>query len=316
MKMRLVPAALGGFALAIALILVFTYISPQTYESRMPGAGPIATITSTTTETATTTFTSTTTTTPPPSSASSTTATKTITTSSQTSLTTSSTVSTTTVTTTATSTVSSTTLSTTTAATTQTVTATTTSATTVTSTQPAQTTTLTSAVKVALPTEIAYTTVGVAVIAIIIAAIVVTRRNLASANQLAATTTATAAAGAEAQPTPAVKIGYEVDPEFMGEVKEEGKAVGYWISLPRGTSRDIKVTLKPVGAPTQTIIPRLLSLPKGVIGTFNPPSLELEEPKSETVTLTLEISNDTEPGVHILSITTGPSTEKLYLVVE
>lgn len=148
-------------------------------------------------------------------------------------------------------------------------------------------------------------------IAIIIAAIVVTRRNLASANHPAATTTEI-----ETQPTPMVKVGYEVDPEFMGEVREEGKTVGNWISLPRGTSRDIKVTLKLAGAPTQITIPRFLSPPKGVTGTFNPPSLTLEETKTETVTLTLEISDDTQSGVYILSITTGPSTEKLYLIVE
>jgi len=155
------------------------------------------------------------------------------------------------------------------------------------------------------------------VIAIIIAAIVVTRRNLASATQLATTTTATAtASGTEVQPQPAVKINYEVDPEFMGEVKEEGKTIGYWISLPRGTSRDTKVTLKLTGAQSQIIIPKLLSPPKGVSGAFNPPSITLEEPKSETVTLTLEISSDTQSGVYILSITAGPSTEKIYIIVE
>ena len=153
-------------------------------------------------------------------------------------------------------------------------------------------------------------------IAIILAAIVVTRRNLASATQLAATTTATTASGTGVQPQPAVRINYEVDLEFMGEVKEEGKTVGYWISLPRGTSRDIKVTLKLTGAQSQIIIPKLLSPPKGVAGTFNPPSLTLEEPRSETVTLTLEISSDTQSGVYILSITAGPSTENIYLIVE
>ncbi len=151
-------------------------------------------------------------------------------------------------------------------------------------------------------------------IAIIVAALVVTRRNLASANQLAATTAATTET--EVQPAPALKVGYEVNPEFMGEVKEESKTVGYWISLQRETSRDIKVTLKLVGAPTQIIIPRLVSPPKGVTGIFNPSSLTLEESKTKTVTLTLEISSDTQPGVYILSITAGPSAEKLYLIVE
>jgi hypothetical protein len=298
--MRLAPAALGGFTLAIALILIFIYIAPQTNQPLVYSGAqtPTVTSTATTTTTATTTATLTTTTT------------TTATASSQVTKTTTSSASSST-----TSTTTSKTTATTTSLTTSSIVSTTTASTTVTSTQPAQTTTLTSSVTASteLPTEITYTIIGVAAIATIIATILVVRRNTVSATALA---TAEIAAEAETQPYSAVNISFDVDSEYMGEVKEEAKTVGYWISIPRGTSRNIKVTLTPTDTQPQTTTLKVLSTPKGVVGTFNPPNITLEEPKSETVTLTLEINNDAQPGIYILSITADSSKEKLHLLIE
>jgi hypothetical protein len=110
-----------------------------------------------------------------------------------------------------------------------------------------------------------------------------------------------------------VEIKYMVGDRQL-EVEQEGRVVGYWVSIPAGESKRIPLEFTLKNGDPKEIIPELVSLPIGVKGSFDPPRLVLAAGQAEPVILTLQVDVDIVPKLYIISIRAGSSAETLYLL--